>query len=182
MHNASFVAKLILCQAKRALAGRGACASNHRPPNQSNRLHVTRIASSAIVAKKRSGETKEKFFCKWLQRESAQRLEPSGIRLRNGLSPAEEFSELTHELAHELLHKSDRRKETSKTVRETETEAVAFVVCQAIGLKTGTAAADYIRLYNGDADTLGESLDFIQKPAPEIIAAITSEQYGGDEQ
>ncbi len=103
------------------------------------------------------------------------------IRLRNGLTPAEEFSVLTHELAHEMLHKSERRKQTTKTIRETEAEAVAFVVCQAIGLETGTAAADYIRLYNGDADTLAESLDHIQKTAAEILAAIINEP-AGDEQ
>jgi antirestriction protein ArdC len=97
------------------------------------------------------------------------------IRLRNGLTPAEEFSVLTHELAHEMLHKSERRKETTRTVRETEAEAVAFVVCQAIGLETGTAAADYIRLYNGDAETLAESLDHIQKTAAEILAVVMNE-------
>jgi antirestriction protein ArdC len=103
------------------------------------------------------------------------------IRLRNGLTPAEEFSVLTHELAHEILHQSDRRKETTKTIRETEAESVAFVVCQAIGLETGTAAADYIRLYNGDADTLAESLDHIQKTAAAILAAIMNESAGDDQ-
>lgn len=94
------------------------------------------------------------------------------IEVLSALPPAEEFSVLAHELAHEILHKGDRRKETSKTVRETEAEAVAFVVCQAIGLETNTAASDYIRLYDGDKDTLAESLDNIQQTASEIIAAI----------
>ena len=64
-----------------------------------------------------------------------------------GMSPAETLSVLAHETAHELLHKGARRSETTKTVRETEAEAVAFVVCHAIGLETGSAAADYIALY-----------------------------------
>ncbi|OJV39977.1 MAG: hypothetical protein BGO25_09265 [Acidobacteriales bacterium 59-55] len=38
---------------------------------------------------------------------------------------------------------------TTKTVRETEAEAVAFVVGKAVGLVTGTASADYIHLYHG---------------------------------
>ena len=97
------------------------------------------------------------------------------IKLRPGLSPADEFSVLTHELAHELLHRGERKGKLSKTVRETEAEAVAFVVCQAIGLETGTAAADYIQLYAGDKETLSESLDFVQKTAAEIIAAITED-------
>lgn len=48
------------------------------------------------------------------------------ILLRDDLSPAAEFSVLVHEVAHELLHGGDRRSTTSKTVRETEAEAVAF--------------------------------------------------------
>lgn len=98
------------------------------------------------------------------------------ITLRPDLSAAEEFSTLVHEFAHEMLHRGDRRKNTSKTVRETEAEAVAFVVCQAIGLDTNGAAADYIQLYDGDKNTLGESLGYIQQTAAEILAAITHEQ------
>ena len=63
-----------------------------------------------------------------------------------GLSPAEEFATLAHELAHEMMHRAERRTSTTKCIRETEAEAVAFVVCSAIGLDTGTAAQDYIGL------------------------------------
>ena len=66
------------------------------------------------------------------------------ITLLLGMQPAEEFSTLVHELGHELLHRGDRRTLTTKQVRETEAEAVAFVVCQAIGLQTGTASKDYV--------------------------------------
>jgi hypothetical protein len=45
-------------------------------------------------------------------------------------------------------------------VRETEAEAVAYAVSEAIGLDANTAAIDYIQLYKGDKDTLMESLDF----------------------
>ena len=61
------------------------------------------------------------------------------ITLLSGMQPAEEFSTLVHEIAHEMLHRGDRRTLTTKQVRETEAEAVAFVVCQAVGLQTGTA-------------------------------------------
>jgi antirestriction protein ArdC len=91
------------------------------------------------------------------------------IGLLPGLSSAEEFSTLVHEIAHELLHRDERRKETNRTIRETEAEAVAFVVCKAIGLDTNTAACDYIKLYNGDAATLTASLHFVQKTAAEIL-------------
>jgi hypothetical protein len=41
---------------------------------------------------------------------------------------SEEFSALVHELAREMLHQVERGTATTKTVRETEAEAVAFVV------------------------------------------------------
>ena len=53
------------------------------------------------------------------------------ITLLSGMQPAEEFSTLVHEIGHEMLHRGDRRTLTTKQVRETEAEAVAFVVCQA---------------------------------------------------
>ena len=51
------------------------------------------------------------------------------ITLLPGQSPAEEFATLAHELAHEMMHRDERRSSTSKRIRETEAEAVAFVVC-----------------------------------------------------
>lgn len=96
------------------------------------------------------------------------------IVLRTGLSPAKHFSVLVHEIAHELLHHSGDRP-SSKVVRETEAEAVAFVVGEAVGLQNGSASADYIQLYDGNTSTLAASLDRIQKTAAEIIAAITEE-------
>lgn len=98
------------------------------------------------------------------------------ITLLQGQAPAEEFATLGHELAHELLHRDENRKSTSKRVRETEAEAVSFVVCNAIGLETGTAAQDYIQLYEGDAKLLTESLDRIQQTANRILTAIAPEQ------
>jgi antirestriction protein ArdC len=95
------------------------------------------------------------------------------IALLPGQSPAEEFSTLVHELAHELLHRGDRREQTSRKVRETEAEATAFVVCHAIGLETGSAASDYIQLWNGDKETLTDSLAYIQKAASQMLAALT---------
>jgi hypothetical protein len=66
------------------------------------------------------------------------------------------------------------RKRT-RTVRETEAEAVSFVVCEAVGLDTNTASADYIRMYSGDKAMLGESLHLIQSTAAAILTVITSE-------
>ena len=106
---------------------------------------------------------------------SAHGLSAGGkILVRKGLSAAEKFSVLAHELAHELLHRDEDEEPLSRTVRETEAEAVAFVVCQAVGVEAMSAAADYIRLYRGSKETRLESLQRIREAAVEIIAAITS--------
>jgi hypothetical protein len=94
------------------------------------------------------------------------------ITLLTGMQPGEEFSTLVHEIAHEMLHRGERRTLTTKQVRETEAEAVAFVVCQSIGLQTGTASADYIQLWHGDAKLLAESLEVIQRTAALILGGI----------
>jgi hypothetical protein len=96
------------------------------------------------------------------------------IAILPGQSKAETFSTLVHETAHELLHRSERRTATTKTVRETEAEAVAFVVGKAVGLVTGSASADYIQLYHGNASLLAESLEVIQQTAAAILAALES--------
>jgi len=99
------------------------------------------------------------------------------ITLLPGQSPAEEFATLVHEVAHEKMHRNEQRSSTSKRSRETEAEAVAFVVCQAIGLETGSAAQDYIQLYEGDAKLLTESLEHIQQTATHILNAIGAEVH-----
>jgi antirestriction protein ArdC len=95
------------------------------------------------------------------------------IILRPGMEPAEEFGTLVHELAHEMLHRrSSGDKETSRTVRESEAESVAFVVSQAVGLEYNSAGSDYILTYGGDREMLMASLTRIQETAREIIDAV----------
>jgi N-terminal domain of anti-restriction factor ArdC len=95
------------------------------------------------------------------------------IVLLPDLSPAEEFHVLAHELAHARLHFTARRAETTRCVRETEAESVAFVVSQAIGLETNSASWDYVKLYNGDTEMLAHSLSHIQQVGAEILSGIT---------
>jgi hypothetical protein len=96
------------------------------------------------------------------------------IAILPGQSKAEEFSTLVHELAHEMLHKAERRTTTTKVVRETEAEAIAFVVGKAVGLEAGSASADYIHLYHGNASLLAESLEVIQQTSAVILSALES--------
>jgi hypothetical protein len=97
------------------------------------------------------------------------------IALLPGQTKPEEFTALVHETAHEFLHKTERRTATTKTVRETEAEAVAFVVSKAIGLNAQTSAS-YIQLYHGNADLLMESLEVVQQTASVILSAIQTEE------
>ena len=97
------------------------------------------------------------------------------IRILPDLEPSETLATLVHELAHEMLHRAERRILTTKVVRETEAEAVAFVVCHALGLETGTGSADYIQLYHGDANLLKESLEVVQRTASVILGALSPE-------
>ncbi len=104
------------------------------------------------------------------------------IALLPGQSKAETFNTLVHEVSHEILHKSERRTITTKTVRETEAEAVAFVVGQSVGLEMGSAASDYIQLYAGDASLLAESLEVIQRTSGVILAALRTTDTAEAEQ
>jgi hypothetical protein len=98
------------------------------------------------------------------------------ITLLPDLGSAEHAAVLAHELAHEFLHHQPRRSATTKTVRETEAEAVAYVVCQAIGLEAGTAAADYIQLHRGNAKLLLESLNYVRLAASRILDGILEDR------
>ena len=98
------------------------------------------------------------------------------IRILPGQTQPEEFSTLVHELAHLMLKHSERRTEITKTVRETEAEAIAFVVGKSVSLTTSTASADYIGLYHGNAALLTESLELVQQTSAVILAAIRTEE------
>lgn len=95
------------------------------------------------------------------------------VTIRPDLSASEKFAVLAHEFAHELLHqRTDRVKETTAKLRETEAEAVAFVVCRAFDIDSTIRSSDYIQLYRGDEETLRESLSFVQNTAGQIIEGI----------
>jgi hypothetical protein len=95
------------------------------------------------------------------------------IVLRPDLTPAERFGTAVHELAHiRLGHHKPNDPNATATLHETEAEAVAYVVCQAIGLDTNSSSSDYVLAWGGDAKSLATSLERVQHTASEIIAAI----------
>jgi hypothetical protein len=98
------------------------------------------------------------------------------IVLLPGQSKAETFATLVHEVGHELLHRSERRTLTTKTVRETEAESIAFIVSRAVGLNTGTASSDYVAMYGGNVELLAESLAVIQQASATILDALFVEE------
>ncbi len=71
-----------------------------------------------------------------------------------------------------MLHKAERSTTTTKVVKETEAKAIAFVIGKTVGLETGTASADYIHLYHGNASLLAESLEVIQQSSAVTLAAL----------
>jgi antirestriction protein ArdC len=91
------------------------------------------------------------------------------IVIRTGLEIAESFRTMVHEFAHEKLHKHGVKE--SKTVRETEADATAFVVCRHFGLQSDTS--DYLLLYDATPKVLLERFETIRAAAGEIISAIS---------
>lgn len=95
------------------------------------------------------------------------------IVVQPDLEPPSRMATLVHELAHEKMHKTiERRRQTNQSIRETEAEAVAHIVCQALGMESIAHSADYIRLYDGDVGVLNDSMTHIQRAASEILTGI----------
>lgn len=96
----------------------------------------------------------------------------ASIQILQSLSPAEKFGVLAHEIAHSMLHFGEGKTTKSRVVLETEAEAVAFVVSEAIGLANSTASRDYLHLYQSDAQMLMASLATVRNAASQILKAI----------
>ena len=89
------------------------------------------------------------------------------VVIREALAAPDRFRTLAHEYAHEILH--DHSAE-SRTVKETEADAAAFVVCRHFGVQCDTA--DYLLLYNSEPKILLDRLETIRRTAARIIDAI----------
>jgi len=94
------------------------------------------------------------------------------IVIRTDLDPPEAFRTLAHEWAHELLHwpKNGASGGPDRTIRETEADATAFVVCRHFGIQCDSS--DYLLLYDSDPRLLLSRLETVRTTAAGIIDAI----------
>ena len=92
------------------------------------------------------------------------------IEVLSTLDLATRFSVIAHEFAHELLHRGDRRESTTKILRETEAEAVAYILCRAVGFPPSNRSAEYIQLWSGDLELFNQSLELIRTVSTKIIS------------
>jgi hypothetical protein len=96
------------------------------------------------------------------------------IRLLPNMEPAETFPVLLREVASQMLYATQRRTFVTRALHQQETKAAAFVVCEALELKSKTAFSD-CQLYYGDSRLLAESLQVVHRTAAAILGAINPE-------
>ncbi len=77
---------------------------------------------------------------------------------------------IAHELAHELLHQGENAKKGTKQQRELEAEAVAFVVLEHFGMRSGSQF--YLHSYGITGEMLTGSMQTIAATARQIIVRI----------
>jgi len=91
-----------------------------------------------------------------------------GRRITCGTGQAShvEFATLAHETTHVLLHfPANGGTRPDLTTRETEAEAVTYLLCAQLGLAGTDASVEYIQSYRGTPDTLDASLERIRVTA-----------------
>lgn len=96
------------------------------------------------------------------------------IRLLPNMPPAEGFPVLLREVASQLLYSIKRRTFVTRALHQQETQAAAFVVCEALGLDSKSAFSG-CQLYYGDSRLLAESLAVVHRTAAAILGAISPE-------
>jgi hypothetical protein len=97
------------------------------------------------------------------------------IHLVDGLDTIPRLQVLAHELAHEELHHGGYR--PSYHIREREAEAVAFLVCSALGIPTNALGGGaYLLRHKATPRNLLKSLDCIRKCALGILDAVSTHQ------
>ena len=94
-----------------------------------------------------------------------------GRRITCGTGQAShvEFATLAHETTHVLLHfPTDGTTRPDLVTRETEAEAVTYLLCAQLRLDGTDASIEYIKSYRGTPDTLDASLERIRATAQRL--------------
>lgn len=104
------------------------------------------------------------------------------ITCATGQASHVEFATLAHETTHVLLH-FDRTAGTRPdlTTRETEAEAVTYLLCAQLGVAGTEASVDYIQSYRGTPDTLDASLERIRSTALRLSAELAAIRFDVDQ-
>jgi len=91
-----------------------------------------------------------------------------------------EFTTLAHETTHVLLHfPTDGSTRPDLVTRETEAEAVAYLLSTQLGLAGTEASVDYIKSYRGTPDTLDASLERIRSTAQRLATELDAIKLDG---
>ncbi len=81
---------------------------------------------------------------------------------------------LIHEIAHELLHYSPEGKQFFKQEKETQAEAIAYVVCRAFGFEN--KSPNYIAFYSTTKNRVLENIETISAVAREILSFVNGQR------
>lgn len=103
-----------------------------------------------------------------------------GRRITCGTGQAShvEFATLAHETTHVLLHfPADRNTRPDLTTRETEAEAVTYLLCAQLGIAGTEASVEYIQSYRGTPETLDASLERIRATAQRLSTELDAIRF-----
>ncbi len=106
-----------------------------------------------------------------------------GRRITCGTGQAShvEFGTLAHEATHVLLHfPTDGSTRPDLVTRETEAEAVTYLLCAQLAIAGTEASVEYIRSYRGTPDTLDTSLERIRATAQRLAAELDSIRFDAE--
>jgi antirestriction protein ArdC len=92
-----------------------------------------------------------------------------------------EFATLAHETTHALLHfPADGSTRPDLVTRETEAEAVTFLLCAQLGIAGTDASIEYIQSYRGTPDTLDASLERIRSIAQRLSSELDAIRFDAE--
>jgi len=106
-----------------------------------------------------------------------------GRRITCGTGQAShvEFGTLAHETTHVLLHfPANGGTRPDLTTRETEAEAVTYLLCAQLGIAGTEASVEYIQSYRGTPDTLDASLERIRATAQRLAAELDAIRFDAE--